>query len=292
MTSLNLLRPSTVQEAVTMLAGHGDDAKVISGGTALVPLMHEELLKPAYLVALYKVPGLDYISYEPEVGLRIGALTSLRDVETSPLVRQHAPVLSYTTGHIASVRVRSVATVGGSLAEANYASDPHGVLITLDAKAKAIGTSGKRSIEMCDFVTGHYETTLQPHEVITELFVPEVSHDTSATYIKYTTRSQKERPAVGVASLARLDGVGTCEELKVVVTAAAETPQEIAEAEQLALNEKPSPSLVREIALRYSQQIEPLEDHRASAWYRRQLIEVLVRRGLQSVLRVEGGHSR
>src|SRR5918911_2854645 len=262
MTSLNLLRPSTVAEAAAMLAEHGDDAKAISGGTALVPLMQEKLLAPSYLVALYKVPGLGYVRYEPGLGLRIGALTSLRDVETSPLVRQHAPVLSYTMGRIASVRVRSVATVGGSLAEANYASDPYGVLITLDAKVKAIGTSGERSIEMRDFVTGHYETALQPHEVITELSVPQVSHDTSATYVKYTTRSQKERPAVGVASLARLDGSGTCEELKVVVTAAAETPQEIVEAEQLALGEKPSLSLAREIARRYSQQIEPLEDHR------------------------------
>ena len=286
MTSPNLLRPSTAAEATAMLAERRDEAKAISGGTALVPLMQEKLVAPSYLVALYQVPGLDYIRYEPELGLRIGALTSLRDVETSPLVRQHAPVLSYTMGCIASVRVRSVATIGGSLAEANYASDPYGVLITLDAEVKAIGISGERSIEMRDFVTGHYKTALGPDEVIIELFVPEVSPDTSATYVKYTAHSQKERPAVGVASLARLDGSGTCEELKVVVTAAAETPQEIVEAEQLALNEKPSLSLVREIALRYSQQIEPLEDHRASAWYRRQLIEVLVRRSLEGVLGV------
>jgi carbon-monoxide dehydrogenase medium subunit len=269
-----------------MLAERRDEAKAISGGTALVPLMQEKLVAPSYLVALYQVPGLDYIRYEPELGLRIGALTSLRDVETSPLVRQHAPVLSYTMGCIASVRVRSVATIGGSLAEANYASDPYGVLITLDAEVKAIGISGERSIEMRDFVTGHYKTALGPDEVIIELFVPEVSRDTSATYIKYTTRSQKERPAVGVASLARLDGSGACEELKVVVTAVSETPQEIVEAEQLALGEKPSLSLAREIARRYSQQIEPLEDHRASAWYRRQLIEVLVRRSLEGVLGV------
>jgi CO/xanthine dehydrogenase FAD-binding subunit len=118
--------------------------------------------------------------------------------------------------------------------------------------------------------------------------VPEVSNHASTIYIKYTTRSQKERPAVGVASLARLDDSGICEELKVVVTVVAETPQEIVEAERLALGERPSPALIREVAYRYSQQIEPLEDHRASAWYRRQLIEVLVRRGLESILKVGG----
>jgi aerobic carbon-monoxide dehydrogenase medium subunit len=162
------------------------------------------------------------------------------------------------------------------------------VLIVLDAKVKAVGTSGERTIRMHDFITGHHKTALQPDEVIVELFVPEVSDGTSATYVRYTTRSQKERPAVGVASLARLDGSGICEELKVIVTAVAETPQEIIEAERLALGEKPSPALIREIAFRYSRQVETLEDHRASAWYRRQLIEVLVRRGLESILKVGG----
>jgi carbon-monoxide dehydrogenase medium subunit len=221
------------------------------------------------------------------LGLRIGALVSLHDVEISPLVRRHAPVLSYTMSRIASVRVRTVATVGGSLAEANYASDPYGVLIALNAKVNTIGITGERTIQMRDFIKGHYRTALQPDEIVVELFVPEVSDNTSATYIKYTTHSQKERPAVGVASLARLDDSGACEELKVVVTAVAETPQNVVEAEQLALGEKPSISLVREIALRYSQQIEPLEDHRASTWYRRQLIEVLVRRSLEKCLVLE-----
>jgi carbon-monoxide dehydrogenase medium subunit len=287
MTSPNLLQPSTAAQTAAMLAEHKDEARVISGGTAIVPLMQEELLTPSYLVALYKVPGLDYIHHEPGLGLRIGALVSLYSVETSPLVRRHAPVLSYTMSRIASVRVRTVATVGGSLAEANYASDPYGVLIALDAEVKAIGISGERTIHIRDFIKGHYRTALQPDEIVIELSVPEVSDHTSTTYIKYTTRSQKERPAVGVASLARFDDSGTCEELKVIVTAVAETPQEVVEAEQLALGEKPSISLAREIALRYSQQIEPLEDHRASAWYRRQLIEVLVRRALERCLGLE-----
>ena len=287
MISPNLLQSSTAAEATAMLAEHEDDARVIAGGTAIVPRMQEELLTPSYLVTLYNVPGLDYIHHEPGLGLRIGALVSLHDVEISPLVRRHAPVLSYTMSRIASVRVRTVATVGGSLAEANYASDPYGVLIALNAKVNTIGITGERTIQMRDFIKGHYRTALQPDEIVVELFVPEVSDNTSATYIKYTTHSQKERPAVGVASLARLDDSGACEELKVVVTAVAETPQEVVEAEQLALGEKPSVSLVREIALRYSQQIEPLEDHRASTWYRRQLIEVLVRRSLEKCLELE-----
>jgi carbon-monoxide dehydrogenase medium subunit len=287
MISSNLLQSSTAAEAAAMLAEHEDDARVIAGGTAIVPRMQEELLTPSYLVTLYNVPGLDYIHHEPGLGLRIGALVSLHDVEISPLVRRHAPVLSYTMSRIASVRVRTVATVGGSLAEANYASDPYGVLIALNAKVNTIGITGERTIQMRDFIKGHYRTALQPDEIVVELFVPEVSDNTSATYIKYTTHSQKERPAVGVASLARLDDSGACEELKVVVTAVAETPQEVVEAEQLALGEKPSISLVREIALRYSQQIEPLEDHRASTWYRRQLIEVLVRRSLEKCLELE-----
>lgn len=287
MKSPDLLRPSTAAEAAAMLTERRDEARAISGGTALVPLTLEYSM-PSYLVALYRIPNLDYIRYDQGSGLRIGALASLRDVETSLLVRRHAPVLSYTISRIASVRVRTVATIGGSLADANYASDPYGVLISLDAKVKAVGISGERTIRMRDLIMGHRRTTLQQGEVVVELFVPETSDGTTATYTRYTTHSQKERPAVGVAALAKLDGSGTCEDLRVVVTAVAGRPQEITEVEQLALGEKPSSSLICDIALRYSQQMDALEDHRASAWYRRQLTEVLVRRVLENVLGIEG----
>lgn len=288
MLSPELLVPSSPVEAARLLRQHEDEAKAISGGTAVVLLMRQRLIAPSYLVALYALPGLSYIHHEPGEGLRIGALTSIRDVETSPLVRQHAPVLAYAMGRVASVRVRCAATVGGNLAEADYASDPHGVLIALDAEVRAVGPEGERAIPMRELITGHYETSLRPDELITELRVPEVHPNTRTSYIKYTTRSSEDRPAVGVASLARLDAAGKLEDLRVVVTAVAETPQQVPDAEQLALGERPSESLAAEVAGRYAMRIEPLEDQRASAWYRTELIRTLVRRGLAEVFAEQG----
>lgn len=291
MLSPELLVPSSLTEAARLLRQREDEAKAISGGTAVVLLMRQRLIAPSYLVALYALPDMSYIRREPGEGLRIGALTPIRDVETSPLVRQHAPVLAYAMGRVASVRVRCAATVGGNLAEADYASDPHGVLIMLDAEVRVVGPDGERVIPMRELITGHYETSLRPDELIAELRVPQMHPLTRAGYIKYTTRSSEDRPAVGVASLARLDSSGRLEDLRVVVTAVAQTPQQLPEAERLALGERPAESLAREIADRYAAHIEPLEDQRASAWYRTQLIRTLVRRGIEQLLAGQGAHT-
>jgi len=281
---IDILEPTTVEEAIAGLSQHGDDAKVIAGGTALVLMLKNRLVSPEYLVSLGQVEGLDYIRYEPGTGLRIGALTTIRQAELSPVIREHFPVLAETFGKVANVRVRNAATVGGNMSEADYASDPPCVLVALRAVAVAQGPNGPREIPLTGFFKDFYETALAPDEIVREIVVPEASKAAKQTYIKYVTRSSEDRPCIGTCAWVDVAEDGTCRELRVTLGAVAGTPQEFEEAEAWARGQKLGPDLIRQIASHYSEHIDPLSDMRGSAWYRKQMAEVFVRRAIEGAL--------
>jgi carbon-monoxide dehydrogenase medium subunit len=284
MPALELLRPTSLEEATSVLAQQGEEAKIIAGGTALVIMLRNRLISPAALLSIERVPGLRYVRHEPGSGLRIGALTTIREAELSPLVREKNPTLAQTFAEVANVRVRNAATVGGNLSEADYASDPPCLLVAMRGSVKAMSARGERQIPLLEFFKGFYETALEPDEILTELIVPDLSPATRSAYIKYVTRSSEDRPCVGMAVVVEVDPDGTCRDLRVVVGAVDETPQEIAEAEALARGQQLSDGLVEEISEAYASGIQPLSDLRGSDWYRKQLIRVLVRRGIQKAL--------
>jgi carbon-monoxide dehydrogenase medium subunit len=282
---MEILEPRSVDEAVAALAQHGDEARLIAGGTAVVLMLQNRLISPAYLVNLGRLDPLRYIRYEPGVGLRLGALTTIREAELSPVVREHFPVLAKTFGEVANVRVRNAATVGGNMTEADYASDPPAVLVGLRARVRTVGPSGEREIPLTEFFKDFYETALRPDEVLTEIVVPEDSKRFKSTYIKYVTRSSEDRPCIGTAAFVDLDQAGTCRELRVVIGAIASTPQEIASAEALAAGQRLDDELLRTVAEQYASEVEePIEDLRGSSWYRREMVRVFVRRAVQQAL--------
>jgi len=286
---MEILEPRSVEEAVSFLRQYGDAARIIAGGTAVVLMLQNRLISPACLVSLGRIDSLNYIRREPGVGLRIGALTPIRDAETSALVRERFPILAETFGKVANVRVRNAATVGGNLAEADYASDPPAVLVGLRARVKAVSQRGEREIPLTDFFRDFYETALAPDEVLTEVVVPEPPPGLRSAYIKYVTRSSEDRPCIGTAAFVDLDEGGRCRELRVVINAVAETPQEIAEAEQMAIGQQLTDEVVRAAAERYAEAIEPLADMRGSAWYRTQMIRVFVRRAIEQAVAGNSG---
>jgi carbon-monoxide dehydrogenase medium subunit len=269
---MEILEPRTLEEAVEVLGRYGDEAKVIAGGTAVVLMLQNRLISPGYLVSLGRLDGLDRIGYEPGTGLRIGALATIRAGERSPVVREQAPVLAEAFGQVASVRVRNAATVGGNLSEADYASDPPGVLVGLRARVTAVSSRGSREIALGELFKDFYETALAEDEILTELIVPERSPGLHGAYLKFVTRSSEDRPCLGASAFVDLDEQGICRELRVVVGAVAETPREVPEAEALARGERLTDELVREVAERYAQAIDPLSDLRGSASYRKQMI--------------------
>ncbi len=284
MPDIAILEPTSIEEAISALSQRGDEARVIAGGTAVVLMLKNRLISPAALVSLGRLRGMDTIQFDPATGLRLGALTTIRQAETSPIVRQHFPVLAETFGRVANVRVRNAATVGGNLAEADYASDPPCVLLALRARAIVQGRGGRREIPLTEFFRDFYETALGVDEILTEIVVPAESASAKQSYLKYVTRSSEDRPCIGACAWVDLAEDGSCRELRVALGAVAGTPQEFPVAEAWAAEQRLSDELIGSIAEHYAEHIDALSDMRGSDWYRRQMASVFVRRAIQQAL--------
>jgi len=267
-----------------MLAEYGEAGKLVAGGTWVTLVLKQKLLMPDALISLAGVDGLGKIEYIPGRGLELGALVTHREVETSPLVRQHFPVLADTFATVANVRIRCQATVGGVLCDADYASDPPATLAALNASVTIYSQRGERTVPVRDFIVGHYTTVLAPDEMVTRIFVPELYRPLHGVYLKYRTRSHEDRPCVGVAAVAALDGEGRCRDLQVVVGATNDTPRWVDSALAQARGQKLTPDLISHIADEYEQEIDPLADLRASSEYRKRMVGVFVRRAIEAAL--------
>ncbi|HKC76612.1 MAG TPA: FAD binding domain-containing protein [Chloroflexota bacterium] len=277
------LAPTTLEEALELRARFGDEATVVAGGTFIGILMSQRIMMPTVLLALRNVGGLAFI--EENQGdhtttrgspLRIGAMTTHRAVERSALIRQDWPILAHTFSLVASPRVRNQATVGGVLADADYASDPPAMLCALDARAVARSLHGEREIPIEELITGYYETSLRQDELLTEVRIP---HQVErAVYRKFRSRSSEDRPCVAVAA-AQING-----KLRLVAGAVAERPQYFPDicalADEWGGYDR---ELAAEIGRRYAEAIQPIADSRGSAEYRRRVIAVEVRRALEEM---------
>ena len=154
MPDIKLLQPDSLGDAVSLLSQHRDEAKIIAGGTALVIMLKNRLIAPGVLLSLDRVRDLRFIRHEAGTGLRIGALTTIREAEVSPVVREKNPTLARTFGEVGNIRVRNAATVGGNLSEADYASDPPCVLVAMRARVKASSARGEREIPVKELFRG------------------------------------------------------------------------------------------------------------------------------------------
>ena len=264
MTQPEWMAPASLEEALSLRAEHGDEATVLAGGTFLGILMNQGFLAPAALLSLGRVEelrGIDVVDGE----LRLGAMATHRAVERSDAVLAGWPVLARAFSLVASPRVRNAATVGGVLADADYASDPPAMLAALDARAVLRSPRGDRSVGVGELIRGYYETCIEPDELLVEVRVP--AQPERAAYRKFRSRSSEDRPCAAVAAVRG-------ERLRVVVGAVAETPQDFPEL----CDGSPA-----DVAARYAERIEPLSDARGSAAYRRRVIAAEVRRAVEEV---------
>lgn len=279
---IKFLEPTDFSEATSLLDQYTDEAKVIAGGTSVVMMLQQKLIAPSVLISLGRVSNYDFIRHEVD-GLHIGALTKLRDIELSDVVKKFCPALAHTFSVVANVRVRNQATIGGNLSAADYAADPPAMLTALDARAQVQGPNEKREIPLSEFFLGFYTTALEPNEILTEVIIPALPSSARAAYHKYTSISAEGRPCVAVGAFADFDPDGKCLDLRIAVGAAVETPQRLMEAEAMAHGHALTDELIAAIAEQYAQALDPLTDVRGSAWYRREMIRVFVKRALQGV---------
>jgi aerobic carbon-monoxide dehydrogenase medium subunit len=279
--SFEFLQPETLPEALSLLGEHGDDAKVLAGGTAVVLMLHQQLIAPPVVLSLGRLPDLDYIRLEAD-HLHIGPLALLRDVERSVEVRKLVPLLADACREVGNVRVRNQATLGGNLAEADYASDPPAALLALDARVRLESAHQSRVVRVADFFRGFYETALAADELITDIIVPLPAAGGRMSYTKYKSRSSEDRPCVGVAVLAQMQSE-LVSRLAVAIGAACEVPSRIAAVEALADGKRLTDELIKEIAAGYAENVETLDDMRGSAWYRTEMIRMHIARALKEI---------
>jgi carbon-monoxide dehydrogenase medium subunit len=274
--------PTQLSEAFALLEAYGDAARPMAGGTALVNFLKQGLLTTEHFVSLAHLPGLSEIRLESD-GIHIGALARHRDVEMSPLVRQHAPLLAEVYGRVATVRVRNMATVGGGLAHADPAQDPPLGLMVLDARVRLVSSRGERTLPVRELFTDYYETVIQPGELLTEVIVPPQPLAARAVYLKFLPRTEDDYATVAVAALAELDA-GTCRQVRIALGAAGPTPIEATATEHMLVGQPPSPDLVGRAAQIVAEQVDPLSDFRGPADYKRDMAVVFTRRALHAVL--------
>jgi aerobic carbon-monoxide dehydrogenase medium subunit len=268
------LAPASLAEALGRRAERADEATVVAGGTFLGILMNQGFLSPSAMLSLGGVPELRGIEVVDGT-LRLGAMVTHRELERDERVRAGWPALARTFALVASPRVRNQATVGGVLADADYASDPPAMLQALRATAVLRSTRAERSVPIEELILGFYETCIEPDELLVEVRVP--AAPPRAVYRKFRSRSSEDRPCVAVAA------AHSGEELRVVVGAVADSPQHFPDVCALASGAPLDQELATEIGRRYAERIEPIADARGSAAYRRRVTAVEVRRAVEEL---------
>ncbi|MFM8310291.1 MAG: FAD binding domain-containing protein [Ilumatobacteraceae bacterium] len=266
--AFDYVRASSAAEAVSLIGQHGDDAKFLAGGHSLLPLMRLRLAQPSVLVDIGRVSDLSYIRDAGD-HIAIGALTRHMDVEKSPVLAQHAPLLAHAAGHVGDPQVRHRGTIGGSIAHADPASDLPATTLALGATYVAQGPKGTREIAAADFYKGFLQSALAADEMLTEIRVPKMQ-GAGWSFQKFNRRAQ-DWAIVGVAAWRRngssgvaLVNMGSTPVLASSVSSALSSGASVADAAELAAAEA-----------------EPQNDLNASPDYRRHLAKVLVRRALE-----------
>lgn len=270
--------PTTVQEAIHSLNSAGDAAKLLAGGQSLLPMLAMRLARPSLLVDLNRIKGLSEI-HRKDGHLLIGAMTRHRDLETNQTIRQVVPILAHMAGHIGHVAIRNRGTVGGSIAHADPAAELPLAMTVLDARFTVQGPKGTRTLAPDQLFVGALTTSLAPDEVLTAIRVPIPSSSTHSSFLKLARR-HGDFGIVAVLVVVELDKEGRYEDVRVGLGGANPVPVRARAVESMLVGEKPSETVVAAAAKAAVKEIEPSSDVHATAAYRREMVEVLVRRTL------------
>jgi carbon-monoxide dehydrogenase medium subunit len=301
MKKFDYLRPQTLGEALSLLNEHGKKAKLIAGGTDVIVMIKQKVMMPEVLISLLGIPGLDQIQYDGT--LRVGPMVTHRAIEKSEVIRKEFSALADAVDVLGSIQIRNVATIGGNICTAAPSADTATPLLVLGAQAKIKSLSEERTVPIEDFFTGPGETILKKGEILTELIIPKPLPNTGSAYWKLQRRLALDLPILGVSVLLSLDK-GTvscsdmlctsspissilhtmeqdelvCKEVRIALGVAAPTPMRAIKAEKLLRGKKISDELLEEVSKTASEEAQPRDTLRGEAWYRRDMIRVLMKR--------------
>ena len=272
--------PSTVDEAVALLVEHGDTTKLLAGGQSLVPLMNFRLARPAYVIDLNRVEGLNYISERDGI-LAVGAMTRQRSLERSDVVRRHHPLLAAAAPVIGHPATRNRGTVGGSIAHADPAAELPALLLAYGGSVVVQSPSGTRQVPADELFLTYLTTSLEPTDIVTEVQFPRWPAGTGWCFLE-ESRRHGDFAVVGVAALMTRATDGHCTRVGVAVFGVGGTPYLVGEAAELLIGQVPDADRIAAVARAAAAGVEPEDDLHASAAFRRHLSEVLTRRALHT----------
>ena len=285
---MDYFEPKTVSEALSVLAKHGAEAKVIAGGTdVMVDIKFKE--EPGSLVNIKKLPGLSGIK-ENGGSLRIGALTTIREIESSSLVREKLPVLWESAHQFASLQVRNTATIGGNICRASPSGETLTPLLVLEAKGKLAFSDGEKSEPFASFFQGPGKSSVGAKGLLTEIEVPYPAPGSKSVYLKHAVRGAMDIAMVGVAVMITPDAAkANLQDVRIGLGAVAPTPLRAPKAEALLRGKPLTAALVKEAAAMAASEASPISDQRSSAENRRWIVEALTRKGLEQTWKAATG---
>lgn len=273
--------PKSFSELFSLMAKYGDKAKLLAGGTDLLVSMKKREISPDHLINLKEIPELKGISFDEKGGLRIGALTTIDEIEQSHVVKTKYPILWEAVSVMGSPQIRTLGTIGGNLASAIPSADTAPPLIAYGASIIIKGIGGERSLPVEEFFKGPGESDLKSDEVLSEIRIPTPPERSGGTYIKMMRRNAMDLAVVGVATFLKLDPKKRiCEEAKVVLGAVAPTPIRAKETEKFLTGKEINEAIADEAGKIASNESKPISDVRASKEYRKTLVHVLTKRGV------------
>jgi len=277
-STFDYVAPSSLDDAVTLLREHGGEAKVLSGGQSLIPMLKLRLAAPTVLVDINRIPGLDYVE-ERDGALRIGALARESALERSAVVRDRYPLLYDTARVIADPIVRNSATICGNVAHGDPGNDHPATMMALDASFVLRGATGTRTVAARDFFVGLFTTVLEPDEIVTEIVVPMAAARTGGAYFKLE-RKVGDFATAAVAAQVTVDASGSVQRAGIALTNVGPTPIRAEAAEAFLLNKPLDRGTIEQAAALAASSADPVADRRGSEAYKRDLIRVLATRAL------------
>jgi aerobic carbon-monoxide dehydrogenase medium subunit len=272
------LRPKSIPEAIAFLQQYGDNAKILSGGQSLIPMMKFRLARPGYLIDINRISGLSYIK-EEDGYLKIGGLTREAELESSPLIRSKYPIIFDTARVIADPQVRNMATLAGNLAHGDPANDHPATMLALGAQVVAVGPRGERVLPIESFFVTLFTTELQHDEIVSEIRIPALQPGSGGAYLKLE-RKVGDFATAGVAAQVTVDSGGICQKVGIGLTNVGATPVKAIKAEESLRGKKLDEANIAQAAQLAAGEAQPSSDLRGPAEYKRGLVKELTRRAL------------
>ena len=272
------LEPKTIEEAAQYLAKHGERARVISGGTDLLVKMKMGELHPRILINISRIPALRYLIEEK--GLRVGALTTFRDLEKSPTIKGKYTALFEAARSVSSVQIKTMGTVGGNLCHGSPAADSAPPLVVLGGKVKLVENGSERILPVEDFFVGPGETVLSPKELLVEIQISESSVGMGSSFLKMgRVAADLSKVSVAVAMVREGD---VCKDCRIAMGAVARIPLRAKESEAILKGKRVTEALIEKASQEVSEEIQPITDLRSTAWYRKEVAKVMTRNAIRT----------